>query len=363
MTLKSFFADSVEEAIRLARLEIGPDAILVHSKQSGAEARHLGAYEVVCATESNPANPPPQPSPRPAQTPPLDKLVSEVSDLRQHMERLSRSLARCGGMAGIASDPELAAVFAMLNDAEMDPDLACDLVSRLSVPLGPGTVRSQMHQLVRVRSELGHPDCPQKIAALVGPPGAGKTSSLVKLAIQFGICQHKRVHFITLDTYRMAAAEELQSYAAILGSTFQIVENIGALTGALNEAHQPDLILIDTPGLSRHDMDESFAQAFAAERSIDTHLVLPASMRGTDLKRAAEQYSVFKPGKLLFTRLDETEVYGAMLSLSVRMGIPFSFLSNGQRVPEDMVPASSDLLLAFIDDIPSSSVRAGMVAA
>jgi flagellar biosynthesis GTPase FlhF len=66
---------------------------------------------------------------------------------------------------------------------------------------------------------------------------------------------------------------------------------------------------------------------------------------------------------LLFTRLDETDVYGAMLGLSVRMGIPFSFLSNRQRVPVDMVPASSDLLLGFIDDIPSGSVRAGMVAA
>jgi flagellar biosynthesis protein FlhF len=78
------------------------------------------------------------------------------------------------------------------------------------------------------------------------------------------------------------------------------------------------------------------------------HLVLPASMRTSDLKRVAEQYAVFQPSKLLFTRLDETETFGPILNQSIRMGKPVSFLSSGQRIPEDLEPASEELILHLV---------------
>src|SRR5690349_15353941 len=99
MKLKSYFADTVEEAISLARREMGADAMLVNSKRSGAEAKHLGDYEVVCATDTEPlpAIVPGASNPaRPAVTPPMDRLSEDVSELRQQMERLARSLARSG---------------------------------------------------------------------------------------------------------------------------------------------------------------------------------------------------------------------------------------------------------------------------
>src|SRR5450755_744211 len=118
MRLKSYFADTVEEAISLAKREMGTDAMLVNSKRSGAEAKHLGAYEVVCATDTEllPAVAEPQRA-RLIAAPPMDRLSQDVSELRQQMERLARSMARSGaGMAGIAADPELSAAFAMLTD-------------------------------------------------------------------------------------------------------------------------------------------------------------------------------------------------------------------------------------------------------
>jgi flagellar biosynthesis protein FlhF len=189
------------------------------------------------------------------------------------------------------------------------------------------------------------------VVALAGPPGAGKTSALVKLAVQYGLTAHKRVQILTADTYRIAAAEELRSYAAILGIGFQILETAGALEQALDEFRQKDLILIDTPGLCRSEMEaaDDLATVLAAHRPvIDTHLVLPASMRAADLRRVSEQYSIFQPRKLLFTRLDETETFGPILSRSTRLGIPVSFLSWGQRIPEDLEPASVDRLLDLI---------------
>jgi len=356
MKLKSYFADTVEEAISLARREMGVDAMLVNSKRSGAEAKHLGAYEVVCATDTEilpmiaPSNTASNQA-RSAVAPPMDRLSEDVSELRQQMERLAQSLARSGaGMAGIASDPDLSKIFATLTDAELDADLAYEAISRITSPVTDGALRAELNRLVSVDAELGCSGTPARIVALVGPPGAGKTSTLVKLAAQCGIAARKPTHILTVDTYRIAAADEVQSYAAILGIGCQVLDTTAALALALEEHRQKDLILIDTPGLSQSEMD-GFADLpsfLATYPGIDTHLVLPASMRTSDLKRAARQYGIFQPRKLLFTRLDETETFGPIVSQSFRMGKPVSFLSRGQRIPEDLEAATPELLLNLV---------------
>jgi len=178
----------------------------------------------------------------------------------------------------------------------------------------------------------------------------------VKLAVQHGIAANSNVQVFTTDTYRIAAAEELRSYAAILGIGCQVLETPRALAQAIEELNQKaelrqrNLILIDTPGLCRWEMEalDDLAKLLATRSDVDTHLVLPASMRAADLRRAAEQYSIFQPRKLLFTRMDETETFGSLLSRSIRMGKPISFFSRGQRIPEDIEPATGDLLLDLV---------------
>ena len=363
MKLKSFFADSIEVAIGLARREMGPDAMLVHSKRTGAESRHLGAYEVVCASDSDSATEPsPHVAPVAPPAPSVEKLVAEVSNLRQQMERLCRSLTRSGaGLANLASDPQQAAAFAALTEAELDADLVYEIMSQIGQPFTPGALRDQLRPLIRVNAELGQSH--RRIVALVGPPGAGKTSALIKLAIQYGISKRNRVQFLSLDTYRVAAADQLQSFAAILGAGCQVLETGRALESALAEQNQADLILIDTPGLTRDEMDEDLAQTIAQLPDLDTHLVLPASMRTPDLKRAAEQYSIFKPDKLLFTRLDETQTFGPILSQTVRMELPVSFVSRGQRIPEDLEAATEEMLLALLLKPEPAAPKFGKVAA
>jgi flagellar biosynthesis protein FlhF len=145
-----------------------------------------------------------------------------------------------------------------------------------------------------------------------------------------------------------------------------VLETPAALASALDDCRHNDLVLIDTPGLSRNEMEvsEDFAQVIGAHPGIDTHLVLPASMRTADLKRAASQYSLFRPRKLLFTRLDETETLGPILSMSIRMEKPMSFFSSGQRIPEDLQPATVDLLLdAILGRRTERDSKYGVVAA
>ncbi len=362
MKLKSFFANSIEDAIRQARNELGPDAMLVNSKRTGAEARNLGLYEIVVCVETperqanaaardRSASSAPdrkERSPAGAASVPVDRLSQDVSELKQRMEQLALTLARSRqGMASTAFDPDLSRAFTLLTDAELDTHLAYDIVGRMRSPVAELALRAEVAKLLRTEPELGVNGAQSRIVVLVGPPGAGKTSSLVKLAVQFGVAAGKNIEILTTDTYRIAAADELRSYSAILGIGCQVLETPGALMQAIQGCRQKDLIFVDTPGLCRFEMDagEELAQVLATQPFFDTHLVLPASMRTADLNRVVEQYKIFVPRKLLFTRLDETEILGPILSLSARMAIPISYLSRGQRIPEDLEPATADLLL------------------
>jgi flagellar biosynthesis protein FlhF len=354
MRLKSFFADTIEEAIQQAHREMGPEAMLVNSKTSAPEARHLGAFEVVCAadnqSDSEETHFPSFRLKEPPAVPPVDRLSHEVSELKQQMERLALALARTGsGMAGIASDPELSKIFATLTEAELDADMAYDVVAHVGTPATNEALRAVIGRMVRTDHELGGGSCPRTVA-LVGPPGSGKTTTLVKLAARYGIASRRPTQILSLDTYRIGAADELRSYASILGIGFQIIETKVALAQALEEHRQKDLVLIDTPGLDRNEKDWfcDLASLLASCPGIDTHLVLPASMRTSDLKRTVEQYEVLKPSKLLFTRLDETETFGPILNLSVRIGKPVSFLSLGQRIPEDLEAATTERILDLV---------------
>ena len=364
MRLKSFFAATVEAGMNMARQELGSEAMLVDSRRTSLESRHLGEYEVVCAlfhpkTAASPASDeaaPPAFPPNGFRAPSLDKLSQEVSDLKRYMEKMATTLTQSGaGFANLRANPELAEVFAILTASEVDPSIAHDIVARIGQIAGadsniPALLDREVDKLLTVDARLGRTGARQAIAAVVGPPGAGKTTCLVKLAAQYGLATRRPTQILTLDTYRVAAAEQLRSYAAILGIGFQVVETPLALAQALEEHRQKDLILIDTPGFGKHDMEDAsdLAKFFAAHADIDTHLVLPASMKSADLQRTAAAYRKFHPAKLIFTKLDETGTFGPILNLVVSVGKPVSFLSYGQQIPEDFEGAEKSTLIELI---------------
>jgi flagellar biosynthesis protein FlhF len=377
MRIKSYYAPSIEDAMAQASRELGPDAMLVNSRKSPPEAIHLGACEAVFAIDAplHGAGESSQVEVVPAHSA-GSRLSAEVAELKKELEGMRRVLTRSAfgpaqwqGASANASDG-----YAALVDAEVSPDLAREILdaaeSRLGetrtsasrIPQRPDGVAFQralveeLESRFTVNSVLGRSEATPRIVALVGPPGCGKTSTLVKLAVNYGLTSRRPVLLLSVDTYRVAAADQLRSYAAILGVGFQVLETVTALAQAIEENRGKELIFIDTPGLSAGEWEDSngLARFVATRPDIDTHLVLPASMKSADLTRVVDTFQVFRPQKLLFTRLDETGSYGPILNQAVRTGMPLSFLAGGQRIPEDLEAASPRRLTELILGSPSS---------
>lgn len=358
MRLKSYFAPSMGAALDQARRELGDEAVLVEARRSPPEARHLGECEVIVGAGAPLAAPeggsqtqtlvaaPPKAAPD--QT---ARLSAELHGLRREVQRMAAVVARAGFTApgGELLSAELAEIFSILISAELDAELAQDAVSRLRAAGGahqPGELRRLLERELLSRfstdSQLGRNTEPPCVVAVVGPPGSGKTATLVKLAVRYGLTARRPTQLISVDDFRVAGAEQLRSYAAILGVGFQSLETAGALRQALQEYRHKDLILIDTPGYSARDMDAAaeLAATLASQPAVDTHLVLTASMKSADLSHTVDRFAAFRPGKLIFTRLDETCSFGPVISQAARTGMAVSFLASGQQIPEDLEPAT-----------------------
>jgi flagellar biosynthesis protein FlhF len=363
MKIKSYFSRSVEDAIAAARQELGAEAMLVNSRRALPEAKHLGDYEVVFVVDAlageDDSIPPPHPSGDTRPSP--DRLSADVSELKRELEAMRRALTRSAyaPQAKHGASPGAAEAYALLTAADILPELARAIVDgaeeRVSVKSRDASgfeqsLAQEIQSRIRVQPTLGSSDARPHVVALVGPPGAGKTTTLVKLAVNYGLAARRPALLLSMDTYRVAAAEQLRSYAAILGVGFQMLETVGALAQAIEENRGKDLIFIDTPGFGFGDLDAAvgLAQFLSTRQDVDTHLVLPSSMKSGDLTRIVDAFAIFAPRKLIFTKLDETGSFGAIVNENVRTGKPISFLANGQRIPEDLETAGAQRIVELV---------------
>ena len=180
-----------------------------------------------------------------------------------------------------------------------------------------------------------------KVLFFVGPTGVGKTTTIAKIASKYKVEYDKKVAFITADTYRIAATEQLQVYANILDAPMSIVYTQDEMNDAIAKFAEHDLVFVDTAGFShknekqRNDM-KALLGGVNEEYNKEVYLVLSATTKYADLLDIVDSYREIADYKLIFTKLDETTTYGNLLNIKLYSGADLSYTTNGQNVPDDI---------------------------
>lgn len=183
-----------------------------------------------------------------------------------------------------------------------------------------------------------------KVAFFIGPTGVGKTTTIAKIASKFKLEEHARVAFITSDTYRIAAVEQLNTYASIISCPVSVVYSADELEHCLEEYKDYDLILVDTAGRSHKaegQMDELMelierTRQKSDEFDVDIYLTLSVTTKSKDLVSIVERYQDIKDWSVIFTKLDETCSLGNILNIRMITDAPLSYTTLGQNVPNDI---------------------------
>jgi flagellar biosynthesis protein FlhF len=189
----------------------------------------------------------------------------------------------------------------------------------------------------------------KRVILIIGPTGAGKTSATAKIASFLQIRHQVRLGLVSCDMFRIAAVEQLDTYARILDIPFAAADGAQSIADAVGTM-DADCIIIDTPGFS--PMDHERLQALAEISQVicpdETHLVLPLESAGGWARMVAEKFAVAGPDRLVVTKTDEMPAHGGLINLAAELRLPFSFVSVGQLVPDDLEPADSENMARMI---------------
>lgn len=180
-----------------------------------------------------------------------------------------------------------------------------------------------------------------KLVFFIGPTGVGKTTTIAKIASKFRVDEKKKVALLTADTYRIAAAEQLRTYANILEVPFRVIYTVEEINKALEDFKDYDYIMIDTAGHSHRNMTQkdnmsNIIHSVDDKVESEVHLVLSATTKYKDLISIADSYKEMADYKLIFTKLDETTTLGNLLNLRLYTGASLSYVTYGQNVPDDI---------------------------
>ena len=363
MQLYTYRARSLAEALRLVREELGPDASVLHTREVGsALGRWLHGRTIEVTASAEVAAPSRIPDLiEPEALPPAELLdyrqkfredLLAGTDAPSLVEQLARQSARPSAghsrlriklLAAGVSDSTAARWLARL-----DAELCCDPEAHADRAI------QRLRQIVESELPIRGPICLANdgptVVALVGPTGVGKTTTLAKLAAHFRLHEHRRVALLTVDTFRIAAMEQLRCYAEIMESPIEVAATSSEMSAVLQRLGDHDLILIDTPGRSPHDAEQlnELHDILAAAQPHEVLLVLSCAASGESLKQSARAFSGVGATSLILTKLDESAALGSLPDLLATCRLPLSYTTHGQHVPDDIRPASAARLAELL---------------
>lgn len=294
----------------------------------------------------------------------IKRLMGQVLQCSRHTA-LHVGQAHAPTPAGTMAEPLFRSYLRML-ESEVAAEIADDVIGRVRDELTPAeladesivrpTVQRRLAALIPADADTPAPErAPDRrplTIALVGPTGVGKTTTVAKLAAAYKLRHGRRVALVTSDTYRIAAVDQLRTYAEIIGLPLKVVLTPTEMTSTCASLADQDVILIDTAGRSPVDsgrLDE-LRQFIGAARPHQTHLVLSSAASQASLLEAAERFAIAEPDRIIFTKLDEAVNYGVLFNVAARIALRLSYVTTGQEVPDHIEQGRSDRLARLILD-------------
>lgn len=380
MRIKRYFGKTVRQAIQKVREEQGPDAVILSNRKvdGGVEIvatvdfdetlfdtnAAVSPPDLTPSTAQNGSTPPPQRG-SPAASPlprPESAVAKRIVQADAVLKEMRRELAGMRGLleqqfAGLIwgevarRNPLQAKLLRMLLKLELSPRLCEQLVAEL--PATDDARLAWRDTLVRLAHRLPVTDddilTHGGAVALFGPTGVGKTTTCAKLAARYAVRHGARhVALVTTDNYRIGAHEQLRAYAKLLDIPLRVAASAEELKAVVNDLGERRLVLIDTAGMSQRDqrLGEQFALfRTGAKTAIQCYVVLAATTHKAGIAEILSAYAPLRPTGCILTKVDEATSLGGLISRLIEQRLPVAYMSDGQRVPEDLYAARAHQLV------------------
>ncbi len=363
MRIKKYIAENYVKALKNVKQELGEDALVLSTRSikydpSNGGPQNASMVEITAAMEREDLK-------EKTVTSTFEKNTNLPTVFEEHDEigelhTLIRSLVPQTERAkSIGLHNGQLKMFQKLTQNGINEQLAALAFKQInrygkketSIPI---PLEEQLGKLMKKGVRCGGPislnEWGPKIVALVGPTGSGKTTTIAKLGAEFALKQKKKVAFISLDTFRLGAVEQLQIYGDLMQVPVEVAADQKDFNQLIEDHSDKDLILIDTMGRNNKDVQycEELIEIFKTVSNIEIHLVQSVTSQEQVMEKTIKQFSGLNVDRLLFTKLDEGVNFGLLFNVSVRFKVPFSYFTTGQRVPEDIEIAGQTKVIRLI---------------
>lgn len=374
MRIKSFTGPTVKEALRLVKAEFGEQALILSNKRLGT-----GSYEVVAAVDydlteavavdlkraangqaGNSARQAGRPETQAAKGPSKEALPGDAlaSELKKELKELRELKDLCMSFVTRSGNP-VSEVFNRLEENLVTNGVDKRLARKILMTTLSGVTREKTADIMHLKScmkknvydriSVKDPLSSRGAVAFIGPEGVGKTTTIAKLAAMHALRGKKKVALLTMDTYRIAAAEQLKVYGRLIGVPVDVARDSRELRNYMASHRDKDLILVDTAGRNQRDKARmrELGELAGACPEMRLNLVLNSQTRDEAIYESIKGFGELPIDSLSFTRLDEGGSHGSILNAMALAKKPVAYLSTGSRVPEDIETASKERLLGF----------------
>mgnify|MGYP006289300385 CR=1 FL=1 len=344
MKVKKYIGDNIQDTIFKVKVDLGSDAIILDTRKF-KKGGFLGFFgkekvEVLAGLEER--------------NPSEHGTKKEINHLKEMIKELSTNVSKTRENVNI---PEFLKTFQQyLKLQEVRNENIKEIIDKLTNQENLTASNFKLISKKYLQTMLGRAEPIQqnnntKVITFIGPTGVGKTTTIAKIAAEFAIQKDKDVCLITADTYRIAAVQQLRTYSDIINIPLKVVYDGGEFKKAVNDfKDEADLILVDTPGRNwKNKWELGQLNEFSKKSIVDEiHLMLSLNMSSKDLEFAVDNFNKLKPDKFILTKLDETSTYGDIINIKQKYGKPFSYITFGQDVPEDIDKADPEILYNYL---------------